>query len=84
MYHNGEGVPQDDAEAAKWYLKAVEQGYADALTKLEIMSQEGKGVPEDDAEATKWYIKAAEQGIADAQYNLGLKYFFGRRFTGLC
>ena len=26
MYANGEGVPQDDAEAVKWYRKAAEQG----------------------------------------------------------
>jgi len=27
---NGEGVEQDYAEAVKWYIKAAEQGYADA------------------------------------------------------
>ncbi len=26
MYDNGQGVPQDYAEAAKWYRKAAEQG----------------------------------------------------------
>jgi len=30
MYANGEGVPENDAEAVKWYLKAAEQGFADA------------------------------------------------------
>ena len=30
MYDEGHGVPQDDAEAIKWYLKAAEQGHADA------------------------------------------------------
>jgi hypothetical protein len=24
MYQNGKGVPQDDAEAIRWYLKASE------------------------------------------------------------
>jgi hypothetical protein len=24
MYQNGKGVPQDDAEAIRWYLKAAE------------------------------------------------------------
>ena len=28
MYDNGEGVPQDYAEAAKWYRLAAEQGEA--------------------------------------------------------
>ena len=27
MYDNGEGVPQDYAEAVKWYRLAAEQGY---------------------------------------------------------
>lgn len=28
MYHNGEGVPEDDTEAVKWYLLAAQQGNA--------------------------------------------------------
>jgi TPR repeat protein len=28
MYDNGKGVPQDHAEAAKWYRTAAEQGLA--------------------------------------------------------
>ena len=37
MYENGEGVKQDDREAAKWYRKAAEQGNADAQKALEQM-----------------------------------------------
>ena len=33
MYANGEGVPEDDVEAVKWYRKAAEQGHDEALTK---------------------------------------------------
>ena len=28
-YANGEGVPEDDAEAVKWYRDAAEQGHAE-------------------------------------------------------
>ena len=28
MYHKGEGVPQDSAEAVKWFRQAAEQGLA--------------------------------------------------------
>lgn len=35
MYDNGEGVREDDEEAAKWYRKAAEQGDATALAALE-------------------------------------------------
>ena len=61
MYAKGQGVPQDDAEAAKWYRKAAEQGYADAQDNLGIMYAKGQGVPQDDAEAAKWWRKAADQ-----------------------
>jgi TPR repeat protein len=30
MYRKGEGVPKDDAEAAKWFRKAADQGDANA------------------------------------------------------
>jgi len=74
VYHNGEGVPQDDVEAVKWFRKAAEQGLADAQFNLGLMYYSGKGVPKDDTEAAKWWRKAAEQGHATAQFNLGQSY----------
>ncbi len=78
MYRNGQGVPQDDAEAARWYRKSAEQGHANAQYNLGVMYAKGQGVPEDYAEAVKWYRKAAAQGKADAQYNLGVTYYNGQ------
>ena len=37
MYQNGRGVPQDDAEAAKWFRLAAEQGDAEAQHNLGVM-----------------------------------------------
>ena len=37
MYDNGMGVPENDAEAVKWYRKAADQGYAEAQSNLGIM-----------------------------------------------
>ena len=37
MYATGEGVPQDDAEAVRWYRLAAEQGYASAQYNLGFM-----------------------------------------------
>ena len=74
MYANGEGVPQNDAEAAKWYRLAAVQGNAPAQYNLGVMYRTGEGVPQDGAEAVKWYRLAADQGDVAAQINLGLMY----------
>ena len=78
MYDNGEGVPQNFAEAMKWYRKAADQGHATALLNLGVMFTIGHGVPQDYAEAMKWFRKAADQGDASAQYNLGGMYYKGQ------
>ena len=51
MYFNGDGVPQNDAEAMKWYSKAAEQGLAAAQDKLGLMYTKGEGVGQSDIEA---------------------------------
>ena len=37
MYANGLGVPEDDAEAMRWYRLAADQGHADAQVNLASM-----------------------------------------------
>ena len=71
-YFAGQGVPQDDAEAAKWFRKAAEQGDAQAQFCLGVSYFAGHGVPQDFSVAGQWYRKAAEQGHAGAQVNLEL------------
>ncbi|MCZ8501185.1 tetratricopeptide repeat protein [Vibrio lentus] len=70
MYEDGKGVPQDNKQAAHWYHKAAEQGYARAQTNLAVLYENGKGVPQDEKQAAHWYRKAAEQGYGRAQRNL--------------
>ena len=77
-YGNGRGVPQDAAEAVRWYRLAAEQGDASAQFNLGLAYDTGEGVPQDYAEAVRWYRLAAEQGHAIAQLNLGLMYSNGR------
>ena len=74
MYNQGQGVPQDNKTAVKWYKFAAEQGHASAQHYLGVMYHEGQGVPQDNKTAVKWYKLAAEQGDADAQLNLGVMY----------
>ena len=66
MYGNGEGVPEDDAEAVRWYRLAAEQGYALAQFLLGLMYGNGEGVPEDDVTAYAWLNIAAAQGQSSA------------------
>ena len=77
MYDNGDGVPENDAEAVRWFRKAADQGYAPAQFNLGNMYHFGEGVPVNDAEAVKWYRKAADQGKRTAQFNLGVMYYNG-------
>jgi hypothetical protein len=78
MYYEGQGVPQDYAEAARWYRKGADQGDAMAEEGLGFLYTEGKGVPLDYSEAIGWYRKAADQGNAKAEYDLGYMYYYGR------
>ena len=85
MYAQGQGVPQDYAEAIRWYRRAADQGQAGAQQgaaaaqfNLGVMYHEGRGVPQDYAEAIRWYRRAADQGQAGAQFNLGLMYRDGQ------
>jgi len=77
-YANGEGVPRDSEEAARWYRKAAEQGLAPAQYQLALRYANGDGVARDFEEAVKWYRRAAGQGVAFAQFNLGVRYANGQ------
>ncbi len=59
MYSNGQGVPQDAAEAVKWYRKAAEQGDADAQNNLGVMYDKGRSVTQNYVQAHMWYNLAA-------------------------
>ena len=84
MYADGQGVPQDDIEAVKWFRKALkklrllaEQGDAGAQFSLGGMYYNGWGVQKDEAEAVKWFRKTAERGHDSVQFLLGLIYATG-------
>ncbi len=69
MYSRGEGVPEDDAEAVRWYRLAAEQGGALAQSNLGFMYASGNGVPEDLVFAYMWFTLSAAQGNETAQSN---------------
>ena len=69
MYNFGNGVPEDDTEAVKWYRKAAEQGKVEAQFNLGMMYYYGHGVPEDYVESYMWLNLAAAQGTEEAKRN---------------
>jgi TPR repeat protein len=77
-YASGEGLPQNHAEAVKWFRKAADQGNVAAQVNLGVSYAKGEGVSQDYAEAAKWYRKAADQGNAVAQSVLGAMYARGQ------
>ena len=60
-------MPQDHAEAAKWYRRAAEQGHTPAQNMLGVMYKQGEGVPENFVLAYHWYNLAAAQGNETAK-----------------
>jgi TPR repeat protein len=46
-------VPEDHAEAARWYRRAADQGNPDAEFNLGSLYDSGQGVPQDHAEAAR-------------------------------
>ncbi|MDA8919978.1 sel1 repeat family protein [Porticoccaceae bacterium] len=72
MYDNGEGVPENDAEAVKWFRKAADQGLAVAQFNLGNMYFNGDGVPESNIRAYVWWSMAKTQGDADAAVNIDI------------
>jgi hypothetical protein len=54
LYLKGDGVPQSDALAFQWLLRAAQQGHAEAELALSGMFAEGRGVARHDVLAYKW------------------------------
>ncbi len=69
MYDKRQGVPQDYAEALKWFRKAAEQGLAEAQINLGVMYAEGEGVPQDYVLAHMWFILSTANGSKKGRDN---------------
>ncbi|MGD9969522.1 MAG: hypothetical protein AB7S65_03640, partial [Sulfuricurvum sp.] len=74
LYENGYGVPRNDSEAFKWYLKAAEQGHIDAQYNVGVMYGAGVGIEKNDRQAQQWLSKAASQGDKEAKKILETRY----------
>jgi len=70
----GWGVAEDKEKAFPWYLKAAEEGHAEAQFYVGLCYSKGEGVLQDSDKSFQWYMKAAEQGYPQAQFNVGYCY----------
>ncbi len=70
MYENGQGTDKDIAKALEWYLKAAQQGLAEAQFNYgyQLAARENE---EEKAEGLEWIRKAADQGDEAASEYLG-------------
>ena len=55
-------MPQDFAQALKWYRLAADQGNAFAQNDLGLMYEKGQGVPQDIVRAHMWFNLSGAQG----------------------
>ena len=69
MHATGQGRPQDDAEALKWFRKAARGGHVPAQCNLGVLYATGRGVPRDKVRAWAWFHIAAGQGDPKARTN---------------
>lgn len=76
-YLDGDGIPANETEAAKWLTKAAEADEPVAEYRLGTLYERGRGVPADAAKAARWYQAAANHGSRKAMHNLAVAYAEG-------
>ena len=76
-YATGDGVSQNNSDAAYWYRLAGEAGIANAQYNLGVLTTRGLGVRQDQEAAFQLFRSAAQAGHADAQTATGLAYMHG-------
>ena len=70
MYATGDGVPEDDREAARLWILAAEQGFASAQYTLGVMYGNGTGVVQDFMYAHMWFNIAASNGDENSKEHI--------------
>jgi localization factor PodJL len=71
-FAEGQGVPQNWTEAARWLGFAAASGLAPAQYRLAVLYERGQGISKDTGKARSWYLRAAGQGNIKAMHNLGV------------
>jgi len=77
-YATGEDVPQDYAEALRWFTLAAEQGHVGAQATLGAYYWSGRGAPQDLSKAYFWAVLAQSGGDDASRYRVA---FLASRMT---
>jgi TPR repeat protein len=72
MYERGEYLPQNPAEAMKWWQKAATRGNRDAQMAAADRLLNGRGISQDLLQGMYWCKEAAKAGDERGQYCMGL------------
>ncbi|MBT5073746.1 MAG: sel1 repeat family protein, partial [Kordiimonadaceae bacterium] len=70
VYAKGQGIPQNQSEAMKWYKSAADKNHLQAQVELANAYLKNENY----AEARNYFERAANSNNATAQFNLG--YFY--------
>jgi TPR repeat protein len=71
-YATGEDVPQDYAEAVRWFSMAAEQGHVVSQATLGAYYWAGRGVPQDVVKAYFWSVLAQAGGDEASKYRVSV------------
>ena len=72
MHEWGNGVPQDNSQALKWYKRSAERFHKDAQNNLGALYSKGEGTEQDFVEALKWFIISAQNGSEAGEKNISI------------
>ena len=64
-FNGADGVPRDEARAARYFMKAAATNNPVAANRLARLLATGRGVPKNMVEAMKWHILARTAGVKD-------------------
>jgi len=76
-YLTGTGVIQDNSQAARWFIKATDQGHIKAAYQIGLLYKDGLGIGKDIQSAFDSFLKAAQRDHIAAMYELGNYYSLG-------
>lgn len=77
MYEKGGSLPENQAEAARWWLRAAKEGDEEAQVATATKLLNGQGVAQDFDQGRYWCREAAKQNDSSGAYCMGYMYQHG-------